>query len=281
MTTADNIREGNFSENIGPTRVVVGSSLSSELHPERNEDSHLIDQVNDVYAVFDGLGGHYGGDIASGIAASMVKERAGSISLDGFEAIESWFKETLQDINTSILQVSRDAATTTVIAKIHEHEGVLHASIGHVGDSRALIMHNGLLRMVTTDHTPFRKPGHTLEAMRQQEVLADVVDVEALSQDSLRKAFHQRNIIGACLGHDEEVTADIKHFIVEKGDIILLTSDGVHDNLTLQKMQQILAETDRRDIASCLTNAANRRSRLRGDHPRAKPDDITAVAITV
>ncbi|HXZ05297.1 MAG TPA: hypothetical protein VEH81_10710, partial [Ktedonobacteraceae bacterium] len=44
---------------------IVGYSLPCEKHPQRNEDSLLIEQHSGLIAVFDGVGGSVAGDIAS------------------------------------------------------------------------------------------------------------------------------------------------------------------------------------------------------------------------
>ncbi|MGZ3645335.1 MAG: hypothetical protein ACXVCM_15945, partial [Ktedonobacteraceae bacterium] len=44
---------------------IVGYSLPCERHPQRNEDSLLIDEHTGLIAVYDGVGGSAAGDIAS------------------------------------------------------------------------------------------------------------------------------------------------------------------------------------------------------------------------
>jgi serine/threonine protein phosphatase PrpC len=272
----------NDRSDFDPTnrRLVFGSSLASERHPTRNEDALVIDKVNDIYAVFDGLGGYDGGEIASHIGTETVIKDAAYISKNESPAdVAVYLESLLVHANENILKVTHEAATTAVVVKIHEFENILYASIAHVGDSRAYVLREGVLSMLTVDHTPFRRPGHTQEAMTQQERLANVVDTAALSINSFHQ-FKQRNIVGACLGHDNEVAADIKHFVIKPEDLLILTSDGIHDNLTTEEMQELLLDTPSPEYyAAVLTRAAQ--ARARQIHNRAKQDDITAVAIKV
>ncbi len=257
-----------------------GSSLTSERHPDRNEDSLLIDEKNNLFAVFDGVGGHDGGEVASGAAkdtASLMAE--GVAEFSDLATAEEYLRQILITANEDVIYANPEAATTAVLAKIHQINGVTYVSVAHVGDSRAYLLSDGVLKALTTDHTPFRQPGFTLDAMNQQEKLADTDTISVLSPAEIA-AFRQRNIIGACLGRGYEVKADIKHFAVKPGDSIILTSDGIHDNLTTKEILAQLTESDG-DLgpAYALTTAASERAKQL--HMRSKMDDITAVVMNI
>ena len=278
-----------LAEERGPTieaaeeyfvvRGASGSSLASEKHPDRNEDAFLVDTENNVYAVFDGVGGIEGGDVASTAARKSAAEMAQSQQAPtDLKSVATYLRKMLDEASASILDVSLEAATTAVVTKVSKFNDELYASVAHSGDSRAYLLSDGVLTALTADHTPFRKLGYTLEAMQQQEVLANTDTINVLSPAEAAM-FGRRNVIGASLGRGGEVRADIKHFTVKPGDTIILTSDGVHDNLTTKEMQSLLANDGSKDLARVLVNAAN--NRAKEDHFRAKMDDITAVAIVI
>jgi protein phosphatase len=256
-----------------------GSSIASERHPDTNEDKLIVDKNNNMYAVFDGVGGHSGGEIASETAKNYIVQRAGDIGMgEDFETVDRYLRQLLTGANNRILAVSSEAATTAVLVKIHEMNGGLHASIAHVGDSRAYLLCSGVLEALTTDHTPSRYAIGTGEAALQQERLADTDSLDILSDEDIA-VFRQRNVIGASLGRGSEVRADVKHFSVKRGDLVILTTDGIHDNLTTQEMQRVLANAGNANYAQLLTRAAQERSRQ--SHLRAKKDDMTAVVINI
>lgn len=256
-----------------------GSSIASERHPDSNEDSLIVDKRNNMYAVFDGLGGHAGGALASESAKRHIEQMVEGV--DTFKDLNEagdFLRLALKGANDNILRISPEAATTAVLAKIHRLNGELYASVAHVGDSRAYLMRDGFLKALTTDHTPYRKYYGTQGAMSQQERLANTDSTTLLSREDT-VAFRERNIVSDSLGIDYEVNADVNHYAVRQGDAIILTSDGVHDNLTTLEMQDILANSGSTNYAEHLTRAASERSKQ--PHMRAKKDDITAVTVDI
>jgi len=65
--------------------------------------------------------------------------------------------------------------------------------------------------------------------------------------------------------------------VVMAQDKFILTTDGVHDNLTFNEMEEVV--TKKGDVAKLLVEKARKRSQ--GKHFRSKPDDISAVVIEV
>jgi len=67
------------------------------------------------------------------------------------------------------------------------------------------------------------------------------------------------------------------------GDVLLLTTDGIHDNVPDQEMEKIFATYDRIDDGlEALANRAQDLSRLgKKVYPRSKRDDISGVAVVV
>jgi len=259
------------------------SSIASESHPGSNEDECIVDDAHGLYAVFDGVGGRQGGALASEAARNFISQHAGDIGTSMEKrAVGAHLRHLLLSTDDYIFNINSEARTTAVLAKAYTtHDGESRVAIAHTGDSRAYLLRNGTLKSLTTDHTPYRTKNGTHNAALQQERLAVTDSMSVISPEDIA-AFYNRNVIDACLGgrRDKEVRVDLNDIATMQNDIILLTSDGIHDNLTPQEMQDILNNgANITDSSILLTRAASQRSKQ--SHMRSKKDDMTAVVINL
>lgn len=114
-----------------------------------NEDAYGVDE--DAWAVADGLGGHAGGEIASGIAVdSALRTLRGADTTDMVSALRSAFRAADADIHirAEAETALADMATTLVVA-VRDAAG--DVCVGNLGDSRAYVVTAGELRQVTRD----------------------------------------------------------------------------------------------------------------------------------
>lgn len=148
--------------------------------------------------------------------------------------------------------------------------------IGSVGDTRAYLFRDGRLTFVTLDQSDIPEG---IDPKKLQGTLAEVTELGQLNYEE-RRAFYNRNIIMGALGDESHPPEIAIHEIkAQPGDRLLLTSDGVHDNLTTFEIEGILAQFGQTDeAAEVLVLAAQRRSDD-GSHFRAKLDDITAAIL--
>lgn len=93
--------------------------------------------------------------------------------------------------------------------------------------------------------------------------------------------FERRHVMDHALG-ERLASPRLWEVPVEDGDVLLAVSDGVTDNLTFSELRRQLrgVGNDPVDTAHRIVDAAYARSHQTG-HPRAKIDDITAVAARV
>lgn len=278
-------QNGTFLLTTQPRHVDVAEMTGSSIgkHDDRNADAYFMNRNSEVFGVFDGVGSKPGSDRASQLAAQTIEAYLGQVGKRvpraiGRLAVENALLAAHEAIVTET-KGENSIETTAVVAKMFETpNGVPYMVVGHAGDSRAYRMRGGELDHMTLDHA-HRMPGSKThgDAMLAQEILSNVTNRAHLSENAAA-AFKFRNQIMSTLGSPEQSPIiTVKDYDVRSGDRWLLTSDGIHDNLTTEEIESIIdARQENNAIVQALVAAAKERSRDK-THLRAKRDDITAV----
>lgn len=269
-------------------------SLPSDRHPETNEDSSFVmrsvDGINGLaLGVFDGVGGGELGEVASRMGKKSVLD---SLSTMPAQASPDTIRQTLcRSLTSAHEQISRKnpkMATTACVGYIQENQGgQRRLYVASAGDSRCYVLRSGgQLECITIDDN-LEKPGVTLNDRAMQALLAsqrrfsNVVNPQSELTPSEQEQFSKRNYITNCVGGYRDCRPQVYEIDLGDGDRVLFTSDGIHDNLTENEIQQIAeSSTDSQRIAKQLVEMAQRRSRIES-HPRHKPDDMTAVMVSI
>ena len=167
-----------------------------------------------------------------------------------------------------------DGLTTASVVKVCDTiDGGATALICNIGDSRIYRYATaGELHQCTLDDSIFGSDWDL--QLRLSEVVAPTGVLECTY-------FEQRHVMDRALG-EQLATPHLWEVPVEDSDVLLAVSDGVTDNLTFSELRRLLHvyREDPDQLAHRLVDAAYSRSRQPG-HPRAKIDDITAVAAQV
>lgn len=214
-----------------------------------NEDQYVCLRIGEpplvahVVAVADGMGGHAGGQIASGLAISALEAQVSAFDAESAEAdAEAMLEEAFRAANREILRIAASDRSladmgTTMVAGIVSESG---ATLANLGDSRAYLTRNGIIGQITVDHS-WRE-----EAKRHNLPLDEI----AMSPF--------RETITRSLGVDDSVKVDIVRFGLQPGDCILLCSDGVHDLLSdAEMLAVIVAEKTPESVGKRLVELAN------------------------
>lgn len=221
-----------------------------------NEDVFLIDADAGVYLVADGMGGHAAGEVASRMAADEIDRVVASRQHDAGETWpEHWDPGLSMPANLlvdAIREAHRhvtDAVTqnpdlkgmgTTVVAAGHEGNSNLLV-ICHVGDSRAYLLRDGHLDVLTNDHS----------------WVHEQISAGLLTEESAR-SHPLKNVVTQALGGSTEPQADIFEMPMQERDLVLLCSDGLNSMLSDSQIESILNRGgELEDLAKNLVVTAN------------------------
>lgn len=277
--------------------LVEAHSLPSEKHPDRNEDAYFC-TLDGTLGVFDGLGGHAGSEVASELVRNYCRDALAIIDTNSpIEVAESELKNTLLDAQIALINTYPDArvATTAIIAKSFRDPETSHTymAFAQSGDSRAYVLRDGVIVFESVDHSQFMSGLPLAEQLAIQQSLDEARYLhEFLGNSTLMACARYRNIVSSCLSSEDRKAADVRTYSVmlQPGDIVLLTSDGIHDNLTTREI--IASTSSDADTTQLLVAKALERSRQPEDivmtldgesidahNFRSKPDDMTAVIL--
>ena len=218
-----------------------------------NEDAYVFEPP--LFAIADGMGGARAGEIAADLAASALEEA----SAETREAAQ--LSAIIAEANRRVWERSRaDPATagmgtTVTIALVDAPAGTI--SFGHVGDSRAYRLRDGVLEQVTTDHS----------------LVAELVESGVLTPEEAER-HPQRSAITKAVGTEPSVDADVFTRDTLPGDLFLLCSDGLSDMLSEEDIASAIAgaERDPEAAGDALVAAAN---------ARGGEDNITVVLFEI
>jgi serine/threonine protein phosphatase PrpC len=270
---------------------VYWSTVPSEDHPDSNEDAVLIDAGLDLVAVFDGVGGYEGGEVASRVAAHAVLTtwRGQAAAAKDLASVRALMRESVLEADRQVREaVDRQPeltgmATTAIIAKFWEtpdHRRMLVH--GHVGDSRLYIFRaRGTLERVTVDDGILST--HVAVGLIAEEEALKIDQAENWDDldERQKRYFYQRGLITQAIGGRGDPEVHVDQVQLFPGDRVLVCSDGIHDNLTEAEIAQLLQKASRND-GDALVRAARKRSQ-RGLQAtmRSKPDDMSAIIVDV
>jgi serine/threonine protein phosphatase PrpC len=204
----------------------------------RNEDAHICDAP--LFAVADGMGGAQAGELASRLAATALEERRRGER--GEETVASLVREANARVYRRAVEdpAASGMGTTVTVALLDEQAGTM--AIGHVGDSRAYRIRDGVLEQLTADHS----------------LVAELVRSGQLTEEEASVHPH-RAVITRALGTEPDVEVDTLTVDLREGDLYLLCSDGL---TTMVSNDEVLAaavatEGDPERLAARLVDAAN------------------------
>ncbi|MBR2706387.1 MAG: Stp1/IreP family PP2C-type Ser/Thr phosphatase [Mogibacterium sp.] len=203
-----------------------------------NEDS--VRACGDVgfFMLADGVGGNRSGEIASQSALDALEKFVRHNPpewLGSRDEIFRYFRAAVNYVNQFIIKLSEakpqyaGMATTLAFAYVRDNE----LYVANVGDSRVYLMHDDMIQQITDDHT----------------YVNDLVKMGAITREEAH--IHARkNVITRAIGANANNEPDCFCVPLEKGDRILLCSDGLYDEVDDEMILSTVTRSD--EMSECV-----------------------------
>jgi len=247
----------------------AGSAQSAGLERETNEDTIFMMYGNaggeevvpdfGLFCVADGAGGLGHGELASSIAVKTVvrslMEQAVLANLaqeaeNRTVQLDELARQAFARANEAVREKANGGVTTLTVAILMNHQ----MTIGHVGDSRAYLVENGVPKQLTRDHS---------YSQRLVEI-GQITPEEALDHP-------KRNQLWNAVGQGSNMVVEVNSYPVPRGGYLLLCSDGLWGEISSDEVRSVLdLHTEPNEACDELVRAAN---------AAGGPDNISALLV--
>lgn len=232
---------------------------------ERNEDSFVVipgeelsHGIMGLLAVADGIGGLGSGHVASSTALSTLAEMFRRLvdvhTRAGEPPIFDWLSFCLQKANNSVLRMALTLPELAGMGSTCTAAAVTANSIYicHVGDSRAYLWRDGILRQLTCDdwHSEPRE-----------------------SQPNWQGCPRSVTLVDQAVGWQPMISPTKIIEPLKPKDVILLCTDGLTDSLDAARIEEIISQEG--NVEEICVTLANEASALLG------ADNVTVVLAQV
>lgn len=217
-----------------------------------NEDRHLSDDDQFLWAVADGMGGMAKGDWA----AEKVVEAMGGVTLNGdLGAALNCVGNAIEDANSSIslysAELGEQMGSTVVSLVLRDNQ----FAVLWVGDSRAYLWRDGHLARLTKDHSQVQ----------------DMVDGGIITAEEA-ETHKLKNVLTRAVGIEQNFGIGMIQDAVKSDDVFLLCSDGLYGPVPEPEIAKLLEEAD--DLEEAGENL------VQLCLERGAPDNVTLVLVS-
>ena len=229
----------------------------------QNQDTYQMEQLDRnalLCVVCDGMGGAKSGNVASSLAVDVFAQEVRRVYHAGMtqQEIDQMMEGAVKLANFTVYDQSQQfeefsgMGTTLVAVLVHN----LEVTAVNVGDSRAYCVNRNGIRQITVDHS----------------VVQMMIERGELTPEQA-KTYPGKNYITRAVGTEAAVLSDLYHMDLEKGDCLLLCTDGLSN---LMDDQEILFEVvhgvNKQYCCQRLLEIAKN---------RGAPDNVTGVLVQV
>lgn len=239
--------------------MILRAAASTHVGRRRqaNEDRYAMAPDLGLYLVADGMGGHRAGQVASEMAAEA--------SIRAVEALQGAEVSLAEKLRHAVACANREIHTaahhepelrgmgTTLVAVLLGEERL---ALAHVGDSRAYLVRNERIRLLTDDHS----------------VVGELLRRQQISEAAAREHPH-RHVLTRALGVRKTAVPDLAEMTPQPGDAVLMCSDGLTAHLRdTEILEYVLSVEEPQAACDRLVEAANERGGI---------DNVTVLIVRI
>ena len=229
----------------------------------QNQDTYQMEQLDRnalLCVVCDGMGGAKSGNVASSLAVDVFAQEVRRVYHAGMtqQEIDQMMEGAVKLANFTVYDQSQQfeefsgMGTTLVAVLVHN----LEVTAVNVGDSRAYCVNRNGIRQITVDHS----------------VVQMMIERGELTPEQA-KTYPGKNYITRAVGTEAAVLSDLYHMDLEKGDCLLLCTDGLSN---LMDDQEILFE-----VVHGVNKQYCCQRLLAIAKNRGAPDNVTSVLVMI
>jgi protein phosphatase len=196
----------------------MGSFIPASRHQARTHGY--------LFTVADGVGGMDLGEVASATAVSVLTEQfakaqAGSMLISLLPRLIQQANVAVHNRTLEQKYQGKKMATTLVACALRHDQAI----VSHVGDSRCYLVRGGVARQITQDHT----------WVNEQRKMGIISAGEVAASES-------RHILVRSLGPEMFVSPDTTAITLQANDVLVLSTDGVHDEMSDEAIAAIVSQ---------------------------------------
>ena len=229
----------------------------------QNQDAYQLEQLDKntlLCVVCDGMGGAKSGNIASGLAVDVFTQevkRSWKSGMDA-EAMEQMLCNAVKLTNFTVYDQAKQfeefsGMGTTLVAALVCGKNV---TVVNVGDSRAYHIDADGIRQLTVDHS-----------------LVQMMVARGELTPEQAKNYPGKNLITRAIGTESVVICDIFHKKLDKGDCLLLCTDGLSNLIDEQEILfEVVHGMEKSQCCERLLDIVKK---------RGAPDNVTSVLVVI
>ena len=229
----------------------------------QNQDAYQIEQLDKnttLCIVCDGMGGAKSGNVASSLAVDVFVQEVRRTWHSGMdpEAVDQMLEGAVKLTNFTVYDQAQqfeefNGMGTTLVAALIQG---MQVTIVNVGDSRAYRVNKDGVRLLTTDHS----------------VVQMMVERGELTPERAR-TYPGKNYITRAIGTEAVVLCDMFHLDVDRGDSLLLCSDGLSNMMDDQEILfEVVHGVNKQYCCQRLLDIAKN---------RGAPDNVTSILVLI